>query len=456
MDVKEYTHNIIDIDISNHIKIRSSNNYNNKKLKETIRQNAKKIRDITFKYWIKEKQLQSGNFVINDENINDKMIIENKKDIINNINNDKKISYSYVDSFQTCVTNSKDEEGVLYIDDLYTYLIRQLYILFCSLEVRKKKNNVQFDFTRIYKYTYNYKKLESPISYEYLKKYDINDDIIKNDIENFHFYAYDHNIEDPKKYCDMEENYNNANYNICIYLPTKKEIDILFIIDQLYDYFYFVLYVPITTKEKDLIFFPFNIKNNLLVQYHFNIFIPYDYIYYTTYKKMNNFILNYSKIVKNYELSNSLYKHNDTIILIPLIAYNKLGYRIGSGKGYYDKTLTKTRKKNDIIKQIKNIQMNDNIITNNKDHDIQKENHLYLGTKNDTNNIICSNVKNIKHKTFNNEIEIYTQNKQKIYFNEIKIGVSFEMFLYDIDFSETTDLILDYMINENNIYHFIL
>ncbi|KOB88795.1 hypothetical protein PFDG_03624 [Plasmodium falciparum Dd2] len=218
----------------------------------------------------------------------------------------------------------------------------------------------------------------------------------------------------------------------------------------------FVLYVPITTKEKDLIFFPFNIKNNLLVQYHFNIFIPYDYIYYTTYKKMNNFILNYSKIVKNYELSNSLYKHNDTIILIPLIAYNKLGYRIGSGKGYYDKTLTKTRKKNDIIKQIKNIQMNDNIITNNKDHDIQKENHLYLGTKNDTNNIICSNVKNIKHKTFNNEIEIYTQNKQKIYFNEIKIGVSFEMFLYDIDFSETTDLILDYMINENNIYHFIL
>ncbi|SOV79523.1 conserved Plasmodium protein, unknown function [Plasmodium sp. gorilla clade G3] len=456
MDLKEYIYNIIDIDISNHIKIRSSNNYNNNKLKETIRQNAKKIRDITYKYWLKDKQLHHGNFLINDENINDKMTIENKKYIINNINNDNKISYSYQDTSESCITNSKDEEGLLYIDHLYTYLIRHLYILFCSLQVRKKKNNLQFDFTKIYKYTYNYKKLESHISYEYLKNYNINDDMIKNDIEKLHFYAYHNNVKETKKYCDMEENYNNGNYNICIYLPTKKEIDILFIIDQLYDYFYFQLYVPITTKEKDLIFFPFNIKNNLLVQYHFNIFIPYEYIYYTRHKKMNNFILNYSQIVKNYELSNFLYKHNDTIFLIPLIAYNKLGCRIGSGKGYYDKTLTKTRKENHTIKQIKNIQVNENKITNNKNHDIKKSNNINHGTKNDTNNIICSNVKNIKDKTFNNKNAIYTQNKQKEYLNEIKIGVSFEMFLYDIDFSEETDVILDYMINENNIYHFIL
>ncbi|SPJ11637.1 conserved Plasmodium protein, unknown function [Plasmodium sp. DRC-Itaito] len=454
MDLKEYMHNIIDINISNHIKIRSSNICNHNKLKETIRENAKKIRDITFKYWIKDKQLEHGNFVMNDENTNNKMIIDNNKHIINNVNNDKEISYSYQD---TSITNSKDEEGLLYIDHLYTYLIRQLYILFCSLQVRKKKNNLEFDFTKIYKYTYNYKKLESHICYKYLKKYNINDDIIKNDIENFHFYAYHHNIKEPKKYCDMEEYYNNANYNICIYLPTKKEIDILFIIDQLYDYFYFLLYVPITTKEKDLIFFPFNIKNNLLVQHHFNIFIPYEYIYYTTHKKINNFILNYSNIVKNYVISNFLYKHNDTIFLIPLLAYNKFGCRIGSGRGYYDKTLSNTRKENNIIKQIKNIQVNENKITNNKDHDIQKLNHINLGTKKDTNNIKCSNKKlYIKDKTFNNKITIYTQNKQKKYLNEIKIGVSFDIFLYDIDFSEQTDVILDYMINENNIYHFIL
>ncbi|SOV23985.1 conserved Plasmodium protein, unknown function [Plasmodium sp. DRC-Itaito] len=459
MDLKQYLYNIIDIDISNHIKIKSSNNCNHNELKETIRQNAKKIRDITFKYWIKDRQLQNSNSVMKNENVNDKMIIDNKTYFLNNINNDNKILNTYQSTFQTCITYNKDEEDILYIDYLYTYLIRQLYILFCCLEVKKKKNNLQFDFKKIYKYRYNYKKLESHICYEYLKKYNINDDMIKKDIENFEFYIYNHhnNIKEQKYNCDIEENYNNANYNICIYLPTKKEIDILFIIDQLYDYFYFQLFVPITTNQKDLIFFPFNIKNNLLVQYHFNIFIPYSYIYYTTHKKINQFILNYSNVVKNYEFSNFLYKHNDTIFLIPLIAYNKFGCRIGSGKGYYDKTLTKTRKQNHIIKQIKNIQPNGNNITNKKDYDNQKLNHINLETKYDTNNIICSNVKNINDKTFNNKITIYTQNKtkQKI-LNEIKVGVSFEMFLYDIDFCEETDLILDYMINENNIYHFIL
>ncbi|CRG97076.1 conserved Plasmodium protein, unknown function [Plasmodium gallinaceum] len=366
LDINDYKKSIINVDLKHYFK-----NYgyeNCKELKEIIRKNAKKIREIIFRNSLIKK---------NDTCDNTKCTIKNNiyknKEIINTNNEKNEI-------FKNKIISKK--KSILYKDYLYTLLIRNLYILFSSLNLEKKKEK-KFDFTKVYTYEYNYKELTLNKVIDHLKNYGIID-VKLTDIKNFKFFTY----------CNkLKTNFNDkeSNFNICIYIPTKKEVDILFIIEALYDYFYFNLYVPITTKNNDLIFFPFNIINNVLVKHNFNIFVPYLYIYLNTHNKIS-FNLNNLNIITN-KLFNFTYKENDTIFIIPLIAYNNYGCRIGSGKGYYDKTLKKNK------------------------------------------NITNLHKKDIK--------------------NEIKISVSFEVFLYDIDFYETTDIILDYIINEKNIYHFL-
>ncbi|CRH02866.1 conserved Plasmodium protein, unknown function [Plasmodium relictum] len=361
-----YIKSIINIDLKDYFKNYEYKNY--KELKEIIRKNAKKIREII----LRNSLIMQNNTCVNIIHAIENNLDKNKENL--NFNCEK------IEIFENKTFSKK--KNILYMDYLYTLLIRNLYILFSSLNLERKKEK-KFDFTKIYTYEYNYKKISLNEVIAFLKKSGIND-INITDIENLNFFTYCNKLK-------THLNNKKSNFNICLYIPTKKEVDILFIIEKLYDYFYFDLYVPITTKSGDLIFFPFDIIDNLLIKHDFNIFVPFLYIYLNSIKKFC-FNLNNLNIITN-KLFHFTYKENETIFIIPLIAYNNYGCRIGSGKGYYDKTLKKNK------------------------------------------NITKLYKKNIK--------------------NTVKISISFEIFLYDIDFCESTDLILDYIINEKNIYHFL-
>ncbi|CXJ28086.1 conserved Plasmodium protein, unknown function [Plasmodium berghei] len=391
--------------------------YNNKQVKQNVRNNAKKVREIFLKTLSNEER--NKGFDISEQN--------------------------NAENYQHDITNEKDLFG--YKDYLYTKLIRQLYLFLCSMGVNKRiinenildekiantyQENCQnnFNFNKMYKYTYNYKKMENVDVIKSLKKYNIN----KFD-EKLQFYSYNFSNKNSEK---CEKDYTKTNFNICIYLPTKKEIDILFIIDILYDYFYFNLYIPITTKENKLVFFPFCFKNNIIIKHHFNIFVPYLYIYKNTYmeQKSIKFNLNSLNLITD-KIFDLEFQENKTIFFIPLIAYNKYGCRVGSGKGYYDRTFTSLYKRAKI---------------NN-----EKKNQFIDQISNTANSYNVSETKNLKENN-NNETEKNIQNmfikKNKI-IDHIKVSVSFEVFLYDVDFNEPTDIILDYIINEKNIYKFL-
>ncbi|KEG03847.1 conserved Plasmodium protein, unknown function [Plasmodium vinckei vinckei] len=392
--------------------------YNNQEVKQNVRNNAKKVREIFLKNLTNEERNQS----------------------FNNYEQNK------TENYQQDIQNEKNIFG--YKDYLYTNLIRQLYLFLSSMGVNKRpinENNVNnkidnsyqencqnhFNFNKMYKYTYNYKKMMKDDVIKSLKKYNIN----KFD-ENLEFYTYTFSNKNSENF---KRDYDKTNFNICIYLPTKKEIDILFIIDILYDYFYFYLYIPITTKENKLIFFPFCFENNIIIKHNFNIFVPYLYIYKNKYMEQNSikFNLNSLNIITD-KIFDLQFQENKTIFFIPLIAYNKYGCRIGSGKGYYDRTF---------ISLYKKAKIND-----------EKKNQSINQITNATNSYKESETNNLKENK-NNETEKNIQNilikKNKIT-DHVKVSVSFEIFLYDVDFNEPTDIILDYIINEKNIYKFLL
>ncbi|CAD2105985.1 conserved Plasmodium protein, unknown function [Plasmodium vinckei brucechwatti] len=381
--------------------------YNNQQVKQNVRNNAKKVREIFLKNLTNEKRNQSFN------------TYEQNK----------------IENYQQNIQNEENLFG--YKDYLYTNLIRQLYLFLSSMGVNKRtinENNLDkkidntyqnhFNFQKMYKYTYNYKKMINEDVIKSLKKYNIN----KFD-DNLEFYTYAFSNKNSENF---KRDYAKTNFNICIYLPTKKEIDILFIIDILYDYFYFNLYIPITTKENILIFFPFCFENNIIIKHNFNIFVPYLYIYKNKYmeQKSIKFNLNSLNIItdKIFELE---FQENKTIFFIPLIAYNKYGCRIGSGKGYYDRTFISLYKKAKI-----NYEKNNKSI--NQISNVSETNNL----KENKNNETEKNIQNILIK------------KNKI-IDHVKVSVSFEAFLYDVDFNEPTDIILDYIINEKHIYKFL-
>ncbi|SCP03721.1 conserved Plasmodium protein, unknown function [Plasmodium malariae] len=374
-----------------------SHSNNNRIIKCIVRENAKKIREIVFKHWITQKKDAFSQCAYTAETNFDE---ETKQSRLSR-------------STSGCTCGCKDVESnerTFYIDYLYTQLIRHMYIILSTLNVEKKEKGGEFNFSKIYSYTYNYKQIETRDAKEYLRYYGIHDFD-----QNFSFFTYynacsskNHGIKIEKDDKDKWDKTNDkkSNFNMCIYLPTKKEVDILFIIEKLYDFFYFDLYVPITTKENDLIFFPFDLANNLLVKHEFNIYVPFLYIYFNSQvkKEKRTFHLNSFNIVTD-TLSYFTFEEKKTIFFIPLIAYNKYGCRVGSGKGYYDRTLK------------------------DKQHEEQrkKEQMKYQYSS-------CKEIETKKH---------------------IKIGLSFDIFLYDINFSEHTDITLDYIINEKNIFHFL-
>lgn len=358
-EMNHYFKQITQVNLKNYFNKNQSTNYkfdnNIKKLKETIRTNARKIRDTIWKYTVKESK----------ENPFISLSLEH--DIVNNQLIEK-----------TKNSNCKTIEHISYIINiLYTKLINHLYIVFCKLKVPKKEK--QFCFQKQYIYIKKYKEVSLNETSVYLKKYDITV-IPKDTIQKYKFFIYSTNIKRIKE----KAPHPHSNFRLCIYLPTKKEIDILFIIEQLYDYFYFDLYVPIITPKKDLIFFPFDI-NDLLVIHDFQIMVPFSYIYFHCLRNEPVYVNNIQIVTNEAFCIPKEDDRKNSLFIIPLLAYNKYGGRIGSGKGYYDRTLK------------------------------EKENY---------NNIV-------------------------------KIAISLDMLLYDIDFSESNDIVLNFVINEKDIYHFL-
>ncbi|GAW83813.1 hypothetical protein, conserved [Plasmodium gonderi] len=347
---ESYANCIIPMNLREHYK-NYEHKSSHKEIKQVVRKNAKRVRDVVLTSWLIER--------------------------MHPFDSDKR------EDINTCKSNGGMCD-ILYVDFVYTQLIRHTYVLLSFLKVNKRKNKT-FNFNKIYKYKYNYKSCEQREVMEYMGNYGIH--INADALGCFQFFTYYMGGKKNNKKMKTDKCENKSNFNMCIYIPTKKEIDILFIIHKLYKYFYFNLYVPITTEEENkLIFFPFDLTNNLLIKDHFGIFIPYLYVHYNSKGEINkdkNLHLNSSNLVTD-NIYNFTFNDHDNIFFIPLIAYNKYGARIGSGKGYYDRAL--------------------------KPGDNKK--------------------------------------------NNIKISISFDIFLYDIDFLENTDIILDYVINEKGIYYF--
>ncbi len=101
--------------------------------------------------------------------------------------------------------------------------------------------------------------------------------------------------------------------NIALYYPKKYEINLIPLIKKK------KIYIPIIKNK--LIFTTYNSKTKLYKNKKFNIYEPK---------------LNKKKIIK---------KKNIDLILVPLLAFDKYGNRIGRGGGYYDKFLKNYNKK---------------------------------------------------------------------------------------------------------------
>ncbi|KJP87376.1 hypothetical protein AK88_02933 [Plasmodium fragile] len=335
----------------------------NKQVKEVVRRNAKRVRDVVLTSWLPQRM---------DPHINNK---------------DAKIHLN---------NPTGGTEAILYVDFIYTQLIRHTYVLLHSLNVNKRKGK-QFNFSKIFTYKYNYKPCEQHQVGKYLKHYNISNDLAG--CANFFIYSWAGEKKKQKRETKIEtetekqQRENEANFNMCIYLPTKKEVDILFILQKLQKYFYFNLYVPVVTEQNSMIFFPFDLHNNLLVKHRFGIFVPYLYLHHCAERGTNggsNLHLNLSpaNLVKD-TLYNFSFTERQNIFFIPLLAYNNYGARVGSGKGYYDRAFNKQG-----------------------GEDVEEK-------------------------------------------KNVKISLSLEALLYEIDFLEPTDILLDYVVNERGVYHFV-
>ncbi|GAB69267.1 hypothetical protein PCYB_146950 [Plasmodium cynomolgi strain B] len=145
-------------------------------------------------------------------------------------------------------------------------------------------------------------------------------------------------------------------------------------------------------RQNSLIFFPFDIRNNLLVKHRFGIFVPYLYVHHCAERGTNTgtcsqLNLSPANLVMD-TVYNFSFTERENIFFIPLLAYNNYGARVGSGKGYYD-------------------------------------------------------------RAFNQGGE--EEEKKK----NVKISLSLEVLMYEIDFLEPTDILLDYVVNERGVYHFV-
>jgi len=127
----------------------------------------------------------------------------------------------------------------------------------------------------------------------------------------------------------------NRGDKIACYWPMPGEVDIKILIEILIEEGYMVC-LPVTQgKDKPLIFRRYNKGDNLAKQMGLNVQGPSEFA---------------PEITPN-------------IVVVPLIAFDDKGYRLGFGGGYYDRTIEKLKKKSDIMfagvgyafQQVKNI-----------------------------------------------------------------------------------------------------
>jgi len=116
----------------------------------------------------------------------------------------------------------------------------------------------------------------------------------------------------------IKKKYNKSKTNISLYYPSNYEVNILKILDV--DFFKnFKFSLPIIKKNQEMQFCRWK-KGDIL--------------------QINKFGIPEPKILK---------KINPEVILVPLLAFDKNKYRLGYGKGFYDRYLNK------YLKQFKNI-----------------------------------------------------------------------------------------------------
>ncbi|WP_343192813.1 5-formyltetrahydrofolate cyclo-ligase [Buchnera aphidicola (Taiwanaphis decaspermi)] len=115
---------------------------------------------------------------------------------------------------------------------------------------------------------------------------------------------------------------NKNNENIAIFISFDGEINTSFLINKLW-FLNKNIYVPIINNKYKYIEFAKYEKNSFLCLNAFNILEPV-----------------YKKKISYYDLN---------IIIVPVVAFNNKGYRLGLGGGFYDKLLSNLYNKKDIL-----------------------------------------------------------------------------------------------------------
>ena len=112
----------------------------------------------------------------------------------------------------------------------------------------------------------------------------------------------------------IKSNFKKENLKIALYYPTSFEINVLKLLENQYINNKNIL-LPVIEKKNRMNFFPWK-KNHVLLVNKFGILEPYK----TKFKIPN-------------------------LILLPILAFDRNKYRLGYGKGYYDRFLNKYLKK---------------------------------------------------------------------------------------------------------------
>ncbi len=104
------------------------------------------------------------------------------------------------------------------------------------------------------------------------------------------------------------------------YWPQEEEIDTRYLLKSLFLQKYEIVLPVIDTKKETLLFRKWSLEDSLKIG-------PY-------------------KIYEPFEDQPYL---EPNILLIPLLSFDKYGYRLGYGKGYYDQTITALKSKQSIV-----------------------------------------------------------------------------------------------------------
>ena len=116
----------------------------------------------------------------------------------------------------------------------------------------------------------------------------------------------------------IKSNFKQNNFKLALYYPTSFETNVLKLLENKYMINKNIL-LPVIEKENIMSFYPWE-KNRVLIVNKFGILEP---------------------IKTNPKIPN--------LILLPILAFDRNKYRLGYGKGFYDRYLRKYLKKNNNI-----------------------------------------------------------------------------------------------------------